>query len=84
MLNKKAFGELSDAGLLPIRESPECEKHLVLLRFNAGGFRRIVATPTKLTDAIAVQPVPRIQNREFSFPYFHCIVLRYKCKPTLP
>jgi hypothetical protein len=53
MLNKKAFGEQSDAGLLPVRESPEGKKHLVLLRFNAGALRRIVATPKKLTDAIA-------------------------------
>ena len=53
MPNKKAFGQLSDAGLLPVRESAEGKKHLVLLRFKAGGFRRIVATPEKLTDAIA-------------------------------
>ena len=53
MPNKKAFGELSDAGLLPVRESAEGKKHLVLLRFKAGRFRSVVATPQKLTDAIA-------------------------------
>jgi protein TonB len=53
MPNKKAFGELSHASVLPVRESAEGKKHLVLLRFKAGCFRSLVATPKKLTDTIA-------------------------------
>jgi|GEM_PF-2417026 len=70
MPEKKALGEAADAGLLWVRESADGQQHLVLLRLEAGGFRRLIASAQELADSVAQSR----QRGVFGLAYFSCHV----------
>ena len=84
MPEKQALREPADRGIVFVGELANRKKHLVLLRFEAGGFGGVIAAAEELADTIAQFGQCGVFGvADLSSHFLNYIALRYKCKRKL-
>src|SRR5579872_5784200 len=91
MLQLQALSKVANSGLFPFRQTFEGQHHLMLLRFNTGSTRYLIAEMKKAANLITYfGQRPVLFQRNVSIisvhnnPSFIYVVLRYKYTEYMP